>query len=394
MKIIIWGTGHMSRLIENYIKHDIEIVAYVDNNAGGGYIATPEREVAIIGPNNIKNIVFDYCLIAVKECQSIIDQCLYELGIPKEKIIKVIDVPEWNASLLNSIFDENILSDPRNYRVENIKIDLGEGHALPLYQKLYKMYDRFIPYLAQITKRKEGKYIIDIGANVGDTLAAMWNHTDDNFLCIEPVGKFFELLNENIQHLGCTDRVCTEQAFVTDRMDETYRAEISEKGTAVKKQAESGVQQTIPSKTVDYLIQEKGIEYKDIDLLKIDTDGFDADCIISAFELLKNGNTLIYWENYNETYEQYKKYLDAYRLLDSMNYSVFFIFDNYGNYLCRGGIDTINSVLDYMQRVNTGCIGDTFRYFDVLACKTEDIALCEKFITQYLSQYLLYRIKK
>lgn len=348
----------------------------------------------IMPPDNIKDIEFDYCLIAVKDYQSIVHQCLYELMIPEEKILKAANLSEWNADLLYRIFDENVLENPRSYMIENIKIDLGEGHALPSYQKSYKMYDRFIPYLAQIAQRKKGKYIIDIGANVGDTLTAMWNHTDDSFLCIEPVEEFLNLLTANIQCLDGADRVRIEQTFITDKMDETYQAVISEKGTATKKHADLGTYRTIPSKTVDCLIKEKGIGYEDIDLLKIDTDGFDADCIISANELLEKGNALVYWENYNETYEQYKKYLEAYKLLDSRGYSVFFVFDNYGNYLCRGGIDTLNSILDYMQRVHTGCIGNTFRYFDVLTCKSEDIALCEKFITQFLRQYLLYRIRK
>ena len=46
-------------------------------------------------------------------------------------------------------------------------------------------------YLAQMTQEKEGKWNIDIGASVGDTLAAIWNYTDDFVLCIEPVKKIF-----------------------------------------------------------------------------------------------------------------------------------------------------------------------------------------------------------
>ena len=42
-----------------------------------------------------------------------------------------------------------------------------------------------------MTQEKEGKWNIDIGASVGDTLAAIWNYTDDFVLCIEPVKKFF-----------------------------------------------------------------------------------------------------------------------------------------------------------------------------------------------------------
>ena len=41
-----------------------------------------------------------------------------------------------------------------------------------------------------MTQEKEGKWNIDIGASVGDTLAAIWNYTDDFVLCIEPVKKF------------------------------------------------------------------------------------------------------------------------------------------------------------------------------------------------------------
>lgn len=32
VKIVIWGCGHLSRLLEDYIRQDVEIVAYVDNN--------------------------------------------------------------------------------------------------------------------------------------------------------------------------------------------------------------------------------------------------------------------------------------------------------------------------------------------------------------------------
>lgn len=393
MKIMIWGTGHLSRLIEDYIRKDIQIVAYVDNNKipGGGIIKTFDRTVTIMLPNDTKNLEFDYCLIAVEHYQEILLQCLHKLNIPDEKILIVPKMFEWNKDLLLKIFNENIYCNPRDYTIQNIKVDLGENHALPLYQKRYKMYDRFIPYLAQITQKKEGKCIIDIGANVGDTLVGMWKHTEDRFYCIEPVTEFFNLLTDNAKRLGNMERVCLEQAFITDNMEENYQAIVSDKGTASKIRTDENIK-SIPSKTVDYLIAEKGIRYDEVDLLKIDTDGFDADCIISAKELLEESEALIFWENYNETCEQYQKYLEAYQLLDKKGYFTFFVFDNYGNYLCRGGLDTIHSILDYMQRVNTDCIGNTFHYFDVLACKEKDVKLCERLIMQFLDNYPLFRI--
>lgn len=345
-------------------------------------------------PDDIKEIPFDYCLIAVKKYDAIVEQCLRDCLIPEEKILLVEHISKWSTDLRNCIFEGNILGDSRNYTIANIKMDLGEGHALPAFQKSCKMYDRFIPYLARITQGKEGKYIIDIGANVGDTLAAMWNDTEDCFLCIEPVEEFFLLLTDNIRRLGNPDRVHTERAFVTDKMEEVYSPIVSEYGTATKKRNDSDAWQLIPSKTVDYLIKEKRIDYKDIDLLKIDTDGFDADCILSAKELLGKGNALIFWENYSKTCAQYKKCLEAHDVLQKNGYSVFFIFDNYGNYLCKGNLDTANSILNYVQRVRTGCIGNTFSYFDVLTCKIQDEAACEKYIEEYLQHYPLFRISR
>lgn len=391
MKIVIWGTGHRERLIESYINEDVEIVAFVDNdkNNWGKAIRVGKQDVLIICPQNLKDLLFDYCLIAADAYPKIIKQYLDVLSLPKEKVIQAVNLSVWDKSLICDIFNENILENPENYIIEGYAIDLGKGHALPIYQKQFKMYDRFMPFLGKMAQSKEGELIIDIGANVGDTLAAMLNYTNDTFLCIEPVKAFYNLLVKNIRSMGVLDRVYTEQAFITDKIEESYSAKVMKQGTAHKEQVKEG---NIPSKTMDYVINEKRLDYTKVDLVKIDTDGFDADCIVSADELLKKGSPLIYWENYIETFEQYRKYLEAYSFLNERGYLTFYIFDNYGNYLCKGNIDTIHSIADYMQRVNTGCIGDTFSYFDVLTCKSEDVSLCERNIANYLKKYSLYRM--
>lgn len=394
MKVVIWGTGYKERVLEDYFKENIEIAAFVDNNKRnwGKTLRIGEKEVLIVSPDHLKDMSFDYCLIAAGAYHIIMKQCIEELSLPEEKLIQAVDISAWDTDWARSIFSENVFEDPRHYRIDGNSIDLGEGHALPTYQKQFKMYDRFVPYLGQMVQKKEGKYVIDIGANVGDTLAAMINHTSDMFLCIEPVSDFYNLLLQNIQRMGVANRVYAAQAFITDRIEESYSAKVSMHGTAHKELLDDGDSCTVPSKTVDYIISEKGLDYAKIDLLKIDTDGFDADCIISAGELLKRGSPLIYWENYIETFEQYVKYLEAYSFLNGNGYTSFHIFDNYGNYLCKGNIDTVRSITDYMQRVSTGCIGNTFSYFDVLACKIGDSDLCEETIVKYLGKYSLNRI--
>ena len=117
--------------------------------------------------------------------------------------------------------------------------------------------------MAQITQEKEAKWNIDIGASVGDTLAAIWNYTDDFVLCIEPVKKFLELLTDNVQRFGINDKVCLEQAFITDNMNQIFQTEISEKGTTVKKITQD-VCHAVSGKTLDCLIKENGLALSEI----------------------------------------------------------------------------------------------------------------------------------
>ena len=69
-------------------------------------------------------------------------------------------------------------------------------HALSRYKKFHKNYDRFLPHLVKYFKST--KYtVVDIGANVGDTLASMIEiNSKLNFICIEADNNFFEYLKK------------------------------------------------------------------------------------------------------------------------------------------------------------------------------------------------------
>lgn len=361
-------------------------------NTGGGGIWHCGRKLSIMSPDTLKEISFDYCLIAVHAYKEVVTQCLENLKVSEEKLLVLNNLFQMDMNLVKSIFTENVFGNPRSYNIDGVCIDLGEGHNLPAIQKAYKMYDKIFPYIGEMTMHKKGKVIVDIGANVGDTLAAMWKHTDDHFIEIEPVKEFFNLLVKNVDKLGITERVCAERAFITDNIEESYQVKLSKGGTAHKERIDIDAMEFIPSQSIDGLIKEKGIAYEEVDFLKIDTDGFDADCILAAKELLKRGSALLYWENYVETVAQYQKYKEAYALLNKENYTSFFIFDNWGNFLCKGDTNALVSVMDYVRRTYSGCIGNTFTYFDVLACKPEDTKLCENMIKRYVEKYPLWRI--
>lgn len=400
MRIVVWGTGKTERIIEQFILDTVEIVAFVDNDAknrdfcvclmrNGKYM-----EIPMVSPEDLNQLEYDLIIIASAAFKEISRQCIDDLKIPEEKVLQAVEFNAGNYGQMKEIFDPNVFSDRNHFYIGGRRILLDENHALPQMQKELPMYDRFAPYLAKLTQGKEGKYIIDIGANIGDTVFAMWDHTEDNFICVEPTDLFYDLGEKNIRALKGAERVCFKKAFITDEVDIRYTSNVYKGGTAVKEEKEghkADKEEDVPSVSLDGLLDEAGILFQDVDLIKIDTDGFDADCIISAEKVLAEGTSLLYWENAIFTYEQYEKYQKAYDLLEKSGYGTFFIFDNCGNFLCKADIHALRSISAYQQRINMNWDRVTFDYTDILACKSADIERCQHIVDEYLGQYLLNR---
>lgn len=395
-RVVVGGVGRYARSIETYILPDIEIVAYTDNDRKhwNSHICMfrEERvcEIRIVPPEELRELEFDYILIASKAYKEMMKQ-YKELGISEEKMLQAADLSQWSLEQVAMFFDTNILADVTNYKIEGRTAALTEKHSLPVLQRNFPMYDRFVPYLADIEQKKSGETIIDIGANVGDTLMAMFSHTGSRFICVEPDRDYLQKAKENVLMLEGKGRVALECAFVTDDANENYVVDVYADGTARKKACEEGEASEISSKTLIQIIEEREIQLEDVSLVKIDTDGFDADCICSGKKLWAEGQALAFWENDIQTYEQYKKYLEAYRLLEDAGYTMFFCFDNYGNYMGKGNAEWICSVAAYLLRTYMGWSRTTFEYFDVLACKEVDEEKCQKGIEKYLKQFLLQR---
>lgn len=403
MKIIIWGIGRTERFIEPYLLESVHIEAFVDNNElewdscicivrSGEYV-----EIPVIAPMNIGQFEFDYIMIAAAAYNDIKKQCIELLKIPADKIIQVFDLKLLTMQQVRRIFDINILADKNNFEIGNRHVYMDENHPLPDMQRSLMMYDRFVPFLAAVTKEKSNGdgIIIDIGANVGDTLMAMWDYTDDKFLCIEPTEMFWELLLKNTGNLTRGNRILYEKAIITDDASTGggYETDVYTAGTAVKRKVKNGISDVL-CRSLDDLLMEKGIPFENVDLIKIDTDGYDADCIFSGKNVIQEGNALVYWENAIFIYEQYDKYQRVYDLMEKAGYETFFIFDNCGNFMCEADIHVLRSLAGYLQRNNMDWSRITFHYIDVLGCKRMDIDKCRKAVESYLERYLLCRKKK
>ncbi|WP_238916546.1 D-alanyl-lipoteichoic acid biosynthesis protein DltD [Clostridium sp. YIM B02555] len=84
-KVIVFGTGKLSKVLEDSINKNVEIIAYADNDRTKW--GSVHNDKIVIQPNNILNYDFDYILIGSQFNEEIYTQLL-NFGIDNEKIFE------------------------------------------------------------------------------------------------------------------------------------------------------------------------------------------------------------------------------------------------------------------------------------------------------------------
>ena len=208
--------------------------------------------------------------------------------------------------------------------IGNKKIILPPEHLLSLYESVYPKYDRFLPTV--IGKIKENEVIIDIGANIGDTLFRLLNvNSKPYYYCIEADNFFFEYLQKNKQSLDINikNKIILIKTLVGDQL----KGNLSETTTGTKSliESDSGTK----SKKLDDIILEHKI--KNIKLIKVDVDGFDYNILFSAINEIKNSKPDIFFEYMPLDLLGKKNYLRLIEKLNKIGYSNWTMLDNYGS---------------------------------------------------------------
>lgn len=274
----------------------------------------------------------------------------------------------------------NALHIDQKYRVGSSTIMLPPDHLLPAHQSSYKQYDRFLPHLVKYFD--DDSVVIDVGANVGDTVAAMVASNDKlRYVCVEADDDFFEYLVGNTKELRQDN-----PNIVID----CYKCLVGLSVKGVKllgiggtKHAEtSDDAEALTSKPLDELIGE--IDCAPISLIKSDVDGFDYDVIDSAENSISQSNCLLYFECQYENDDQFDGYKHCFNRIGSLGYDRFAIFDNFGG-LVSGSVakNMVFDLLNYVRRQNDGSSVRTINYFDVLAYKPEHGSLVSSVLSDY-----------
>ena len=76
------------------------------------------------------------------------------------------------------------------------------------YQEKFKLNDRFLPIL--VKHINQSGIIVDIGANIGDTLFSIFHNCKNKIVCVEPSDMYFNFLNHNYNLLNKDERTGVE----------------------------------------------------------------------------------------------------------------------------------------------------------------------------------------
>lgn len=262
-----------------------------------------------------------------------------------------------------------------------VSLVLPADHGLPRFHALHRHYDRFLPHLAGFLPPGTG--VVDVGANCGDTLAAM--HAANQklaFTCIEPAPVFDAYLRRNLARLRAAHPmldVTIVNAMVGAAVSGAALVEAG--GTA--KQVVGGASTIAGAATLSLdAIMAGG---PPIGLLKSDVDGFDYDVLDSASAVIAADRPLLFFECQLDHAFQRDGYRATIAGLVRNGYRHWTVFDNFGEVLLRtSDIDQIGLLLDYLWRQNAHGATRTIFYYDMLAATDGDAALVDRTVTAYL----------
>lgn len=239
------------------------------------------------------------------------------------------------------------------------------SHGLPRYMAKYPLYDRLPARLAAFLRQRRGKLSgVDVGANVGDSLAAFGVEPGETWLAVEPHPKFLSYLQRNWGHaenvliLACACSSTSRQEPFAIR---------SRRGTASLRPEARG--SSIPVRTLDDLLAAQSEGTKP-DLLKIDTDGHDFEVISGARRTLARCRPALLFEC--DAFGNGSYVEDALETLEGLTeagYRSCLVYDNLGHLMGRCRLEDRPGFADLLLYQLTGPVD----YFDLLTMEEEDL---------------------
>jgi FkbM family methyltransferase len=247
------------------------------------------------------------------------------------------------------------------------KLKLPLSHEFPFYRRAYPSYAINLGRICRHASRKYSDLtVIDVGANIGDSVAVLRSYGSSPILCIEGEPRFFQLLAENTRHLNDLER---EQAFVGASGDHIGSIHARAGNAEVRLGSAPGAAKL---STLSEVVA-RHPRFSRAKLLKLDAEGFDCRIIAAENELLRKNRPVLFFEYYPTCCELTgQPAFPVFAQLAALGYSHLLIYENQGRYskaLEFGQMHALSDLHEFLVKVAGYC--------DIVAFHAEDSDLAE-----------------
>ena len=247
-----------------------------------------------------------------------------------------------------------------NVRDVELPLRVPLSHRMPLYRAKHRRYDMIPAELAEAIRKSRGALqMIDVGANVGDTILSTAPRAGDHYLALEPHPDFFSFLVANMQ--GLRDVTCLQLACGDS--SGMLGFDPGSGGTAAPLVGRLARHQ-VPLLPLDQIWAEQW-RHAPVNFLKVDTDGFDIAVLHGAIGLLLSQQPWVFYEcDVRLTENGLERHLGMREFLGDAGYRHVIAFDNVGEPVARIGVGDAEN---WRRLFTTQSAAGPVHYHDLLA---------------------------
>lgn len=254
------------------------------------------------------------------------------------------------------------VSDPAvQYPFDAAALSLPLSHEWPEILASHPDYGTNLTRLGQcIFEAYPRLTAVDVGANIGDSVAVLRSGAEFPILCVEGHPKFAAILEQNARLFPAVEIVC---AYVSSVAGDRWVDVVEERGTSRFTGAGSNI---VTMKTLDQILDDHP-RFSRPKLVKIDTDGHDLQVIQGSMRMITESNPVLFFEFDPHSYDEHARATVLGRLAKA-GYGPLLVWVNTGEYLVSLEVDDTAQLRD----LTSYCLSEPTRYLDCAAFHEAD----------------------
>jgi FkbM family methyltransferase len=274
--------------------------------------------------------------------------------------------------------DDRYMSKSRKEKtvqVGRFKISMPANNVQLVHYMLYPDLNSQLGRLALvIAKKYPNMTTIDVGANVGDTIAVIKSAVDTPIIGIEGDDLSYAFLEKNCRQFS---NVTTIKTFLGEKSQDV-KAELKKSGwnTTIVPTSEG---EAISFRTLDEVLATEQMKPAGIKLLKTDVEGFDTIVLRGAYKTIETNRPVLFFEyNRDRMQEIGEAGLPTLLGFGNYGYNKIVFFDHKGRLLMSTSMknkDEITYLHQYARGKN-----NLLGYYDICIFHQQDDDIADEFL--------------